>query len=452
MSKVCQASFRNTLRRAVMQFHHSAAEEDESINGMLEPRRPAQPLRRHTPTPIVGAASGTASSPAGRRTAGMLALAALLVFSAFRAGSATADTVTSPTGTVNSSDGLNLRSGPGQSYNVLTVMPNGATVTITGNPTADDWLPLQYNGQIGWADGAYITLNTANASTSATAATANSAALPTPPPLPPIGSSPAASVTPAAAAASATPAAATTATSATVVPPDGLNLRSGPDTSYGVLTVLTGGATVSITGAANNQWYPVSANGQSGWVDGAYIAIGSNAAGSAVITANAVSSTGGAAVTTSAGSSSGSNSAATPAPSATPASANGQRTLAWPTNSRRISTVFSPSHLGVDIDEFPAGGNPVGASAPGTVTYAGGDPCCSYGLHVIVDHGNGLETLYAHMSSLAVKVGDVVKQGQKLGISGCTGRCTGPHVHYEVHVNGKPVDPLQFLPPPWSIE
>ncbi|HLZ69727.1 MAG TPA: SH3 domain-containing protein [Dehalococcoidia bacterium] len=368
----------------------------------------------------------------------MLAVAALLVFSAFRAGAVAADTVTSPTGTVNSSDGLNLRSGPGQSYDVLAVMPNGATVIITGNPTSDNWLPVQYNGQIGWADGVYVTLNS-----------------PTPPQAGGNGSpGVAAAAPPAPPAPPGAPSAASAASggTATVLPPDGLNLRSGPDTSYGVLSVIPGGASVTITGAPNNQWYPVSVNGQSGWVDGAFL---SNNGGAALVTANAVSSTAGASVSTSAGSGAthdGGTATPSPSPTTAPAAASPPGKLAWPTNSRRISTVFSPSHLGVDIDEFPAGGNPVGASAPGTVTFAGGDACCSYGLHVIVDHGNGMETLYAHMSSLAVKVGDVVKQGQKLGISGCTGRCTGPHVHFEVHVNGKPVDPLQYLPPPWTIE
>ncbi|HEY7293827.1 MAG TPA: SH3 domain-containing protein [Dehalococcoidia bacterium] len=397
---------------------------------------------------------------AGRKAAAVLAVSVLVVLSAFHTGGARADTVTSPTGTVNSSDGLNLRSGPGQSYDVVAVMPNGATVTITGNPTADGWLPLQYNGQIGWADGAYITLNTP-AQGGSTPASASAA--------PALSPTPTASATPGAAAPSA-------ASSATVLPPDGLNLRSGPDTSYGVVTVIPGGASLTITGAANNQWYPVSVNGQSGWVDGAYL---SNNAGTALVTANAVNSTGGASISASAGARNsattptasptpaasatprGSSMPPTPPPppapptpgaSATPAAGGAQGRLGWPTNSRRISTVFSPSHLGVDIDEFPAGGNPVGAGADGTVTFAGGDPCCSYGLHVIVDHGNGLETLYAHMSSLAVKVGDVVRRGQKLGISGCTGRCTGPHVHFEVHVNGTPVDPLQYLAPPWTIE
>ncbi|GEM_PF-1091775 len=452
MTEVLASSFRNTLRRAAALFRQTAAEEDESINGMLEPRRtaqPSQPSRRHTTTPKTAPACEAAPTAAWRRTAPWLAVVTMVVFSAFRAGSATADTITSPTGTVNSADGLNLRSGPGQSYDIVTVMPNGAAVTITGNPTTDNWLPLQYSGQIGWADGAYITLNAptppqAGGNGSPSVAAAAPAASVTPP------------AAPLAAAASVTPAPAGTAT---VLPPDGLNLRSGPDTSYGVVTVIPGGASVTITGAANNQWYPVSVNGQSGWVDGAFI---SNSGSSTIVTANAASSTGGAAITASAGSgSSGSthdsgNSPAPPSASATPAAspaASGtQPKLAWPTNSRRISTVFSPSHLGVDIDEFPAGGNPVGASADGTVTFAGGDACCSYGLYVIVDHGNGLATLYAHMSSLAVKVGDVVKQGQKLGISGCTGKCTGPHVHYEVRVNGKQVDPLRYLPPPWTIE
>jgi len=126
--------------------------------------------------------------------------------------------------------------------------------------------------------------------------------------------------------------------------------------------------------------------------------------------------------------------------------------IIWPVSSRLISTVFSPAHPAVDIDEGNEIGAPVVAAAAGTVTFAGGDPCCSYGLYVTIDHGGGLTTLYAHFSQVGVTKGQVVVQGQQIGNSGCTGLCTGPHVHFEVHVNNHPIDPLDVLPPPWKLE
>ncbi|MCC6913875.1 MAG: M23 family metallopeptidase [Rhodospirillaceae bacterium] len=64
---------------------------------------------------------------------------------------------------------------------------------------------------------------------------------------------------------------------------------------------------------------------------------------------------------------------------------------------------------------------------------------------VEIDHGMGLITRYGHMSRILVKTGDVVKRGDNIGQIGCSGRCSGPHVHYEVQVNGRPVNPLKFL-------
>jgi lipoprotein NlpD len=114
----------------------------------------------------------------------------------------------------------------------------------------------------------------------------------------------------------------------------------------------------------------------------------------------------------------------------------------WPA-SGPISSYFGPSHpLGIDIDFFADPNQPVVAVADGTVTFAGGDPCCSYGYYVIVDHHNGFETLYAHLSEIDVVTGQNVKQGQVLGLGGRTGN----HLHFEVHLNGVVVDPLKYLP------
>ncbi len=99
-------------------------------------------------------------------------------------------------------------------------------------------------------------------------------------------------------------------------------------------------------------------------------------------------------------------------------------------------------HTGVDF----AGpeGSPIVASDGGQVVYA--DWKGTYGNCVIIDHGNGLETYYAHCSSLNVTEGQIVKQGEVIAYVGSTGRSTGPHCHYEVRVDGKPVNPWPYLP------
>jgi murein DD-endopeptidase MepM/ murein hydrolase activator NlpD len=86
------------------------------------------------------------------------------------------------------------------------------------------------------------------------------------------------------------------------------------------------------------------------------------------------------------------------------------------------------------------------AATSGTVVFSGGDPCCSYGYHVIIMSPDGIETVYGHFSSLAVSTGQTVSQGDILGISGCTGYCTGNHLHFEVIDNGVRVNPLDYLP------
>lgn len=100
-------------------------------------------------------------------------------------------------------------------------------------------------------------------------------------------------------------------------------------------------------------------------------------------------------------------------------------------------------HTGLDI-AVPTG-TPVRAALPGVVTTAtynaGG-----YGYYVVVDHGNGMMTLYAHNSKLLVRVGETIEAGDVVSLSGSTGRSTGPHLHFEVRVNGQRVNPRSYLP------
>lgn len=99
-------------------------------------------------------------------------------------------------------------------------------------------------------------------------------------------------------------------------------------------------------------------------------------------------------------------------------------------------------HNGVDF----AGktGDPVFASKEGRVIYAGPNP--SFGNLIIVQHAGTVSTLYAHLSKIAVRAGDWVATGEPVGLIGSTGLATGPHLHFEVRVNGDPKDPLLFLP------
>ncbi len=118
----------------------------------------------------------------------------------------------------------------------------------------------------------------------------------------------------------------------------------------------------------------------------------------------------------------------------------------WPVTGP-ISSYFGPAHpLGIDVDLYATPNAPIAAAAAGTVIFAGGNVCCSYGLYVVVDHGNGFETLYAHLSSISVRTGQSVAQGQLVGYAGRTGYATGNHLHFEVHVGGRVDNPLLYLP------
>ncbi len=129
--------------------------------------------------------------------------------------------------------------------------------------------------------------------------------------------------------------------------------------------------------------------------------------------------------------------------------------LLWPTrNTKRISSYFGmrihpiynypKMHNGIDI--AASYGTDILASADGvvtTVTYNEG----GYGWYIVVYHGEGISTLYAHCSSTIAVVGETVKQGQVIGLVGMTGAATGPHIHFEVRENGTPVDPLGYVSP-----
>jgi murein DD-endopeptidase MepM/ murein hydrolase activator NlpD len=116
----------------------------------------------------------------------------------------------------------------------------------------------------------------------------------------------------------------------------------------------------------------------------------------------------------------------------------------WPVSGPVVSPFgmrWGRLHAGIDI-AVPSG-TPIHAAAAGRVVLAGW--VGGYGNYTCIDHGGGIATCYAHQSSFAVGVGASVSQGQVIGYSDCTGHCFGPHLHFEVRVNGTPVDPLGYL-------
>lgn len=126
--------------------------------------------------------------------------------------------------------------------------------------------------------------------------------------------------------------------------------------------------------------------------------------------------------------------------------------FAWPVPGLYTITAGYPNyssgryHGGIDISGPNAGGKPIVAAESGTVTYAGWDST-GHGYRVIIDHGNGLQTAYSHMQkgSISVKVGQKVKRGQTIGRVGRTGNASGNHLHFEVHKNGKKVNPKPYI-------
>ena len=130
----------------------------------------------------------------------------------------------------------------------------------------------------------------------------------------------------------------------------------------------------------------------------------------------------------------------------------------WPEPQAQISQPFGPSpywfeppygsyphfHTGIDLVE--PFGSPVFAADDGVVA-AVGNSGSGYGIFVVIVHAGGLDTLYGHLSTALVKVGQTVSQGTPVGLEGSTGNSTGPHVHFELRINQKPVNPAPYLPP-----
>jgi LysM repeat protein len=117
----------------------------------------------------------------------------------------------------------------------------------------------------------------------------------------------------------------------------------------------------------------------------------------------------------------------------------GTGTFIWPVTGRRITQYYHSFHRGLDI--ALAEGNPVYASDTGTVVWAAWNNT-GYGNLVVVDHGNGYLTFYAHLSGYNAYPGKVVNQGNIIGYTGNTGRSSGPHIHFEIRLNGFQQDPF----------
>jgi murein DD-endopeptidase MepM/ murein hydrolase activator NlpD len=140
-----------------------------------------------------------------------------------------------------------------------------------------------------------------------------------------------------------------------------------------------------------------------------------------------------------------------------PINPNGSQ-LVWPAHGVSITQQFGPSaypfepsfggfpHFHTGLDLAGPRGSPIMSAADGVVV-AADTSTVGYGNHIIIAHAGGLLTLYGHLEAMLVKPGDAVKAGQVVGLLGSTGNSTGPHCHFEVRVNGQPVNPVLFLPP-----
>jgi murein DD-endopeptidase MepM/ murein hydrolase activator NlpD len=110
----------------------------------------------------------------------------------------------------------------------------------------------------------------------------------------------------------------------------------------------------------------------------------------------------------------------------------------------RIDPIYKDRRLHAGLDFTAPQGTPIYATADGVVRDAGFNTG-GYGNRVMINHGFGYQTIYAHMYRIKARVGDKVKRGEVIGYVGNTGKSTGPHCHYEVHRNGVPVDPIYYF-------
>ncbi|MFL5870821.1 MAG: murein hydrolase activator EnvC family protein, partial [Solirubrobacterales bacterium] len=141
-----------------------------------------------------------------------------------------------------------------------------------------------------------------------------------------------------------------------------------------------------------------------------------------------------------------------PAPAVGPYTAGPQSSqgFIWPVNGPVTSPFcevrpWESCHPGIDIG-VPSG-TPIHAAADGVVEFTQSEASSGgYGNFTCIDHGGGISTCYAHQASFAVSQGEHVSQGQVIGISDCTGLCFGPHLHFEVRINGEVTDPMAYLP------
>ena len=137
-----------------------------------------------------------------------------------------------------------------------------------------------------------------------------------------------------------------------------------------------------------------------------------------------------------------------PTSTGTPPAGGGQ--LQWPTDGPltspygyRVHPIFGDTRLHSGIDIGAPYGAGVYAAEDGTVSYVGA--MSGYGNVVVIDHGGGLSTTYNHLSAFSVSNGQSVSRGAHIASVGCTGYCTGPHLHFEVRINGSAVDPMPYL-------
>lgn len=114
----------------------------------------------------------------------------------------------------------------------------------------------------------------------------------------------------------------------------------------------------------------------------------------------------------------------------------------WPVLSHRVTQYFSWRHTGLDIGDQV--GNPIYAADDGKVQISGWNRG-GYGNYVIINHGNGIQTVYGHASKLLVETGEVVSRGQVIALVGSTGRSTGPHLHFEVRLNNTRKNPINYI-------